>query len=354
MKKLEQTVKKYIDLVLKKIYCTQDYEDFFYLIKEFNGLEEIIKYNDLNIKIPKKAYSVIEHKSDYSWDFYSSFYDGFEDVYDSVREINRKMGYTFNKLNLDYDFSMMDLAYEIDVDDSIKLVKKFFDYFDKDIGKHFNNMLSSGNFFICNMVDGHVMDGFTLTLNSQRVNIIEVGFRDDILLSSNIIHETLHSFIESQMFDLKYDERKKKLWNDLDEVITYFSQLAFIKFLEEIDFDLESIEFLKSDNLVRWICFSNRINYYNEYTASDIIDKGFCDFLLDDSVTYGTTLAYHYYDKYLKDGNISDIFNMSLDSPFNDKISLLSDYGIDSSKLGDYEFNKQLLLKYGSGFTKKK
>lgn len=358
MKKLEQIVSKYINDVCRNIRNTSDDKELFYLYnRELSGLDEVIRFNDLNIYVPYE----LENYRKYGFDGYESFafvyYDGFKEIYNSVKEINKDLalvgGELFGERELVYDVKP---SLELSISDSMKIVQLFFEYYDNDVKKHFKKICDDDNLIVAPLFNGNTIDGFTLTLNSLKENFIEVNFRNDILLSSNIIHEVFHSYVESHMLDLSYDERKKRLWNNLDEVITYFSSLVFIQFLEEINFDNNSIQFLKSDSASRMIFFTGEFNKYFDLTYEDIIFGGFEDYLLSDSIAYGTLLAYHYYDKYLLDENKvkDDILNMSLDTANKDKMFLLNNYGLSSDDIGDLDIPKKILRKYGYNFTEKK
>ena len=219
-------------------------------------------------------------------------------------------------------------------EEAIDLALRFFEYYDKEIYRHFKTILADGyiNFVDKKDVadeDYAVISGITCTAYSQRGSFILVGGRKDITFVATIIHEVIHSYVDSLNYDMKCEEKLNEMINGLYEVITYFSASAFKLFLEEIYYDKNTIDFLESNTCN--IFLTSLRSFANLQTCD------FDEYVSISSGTYGNLLAFHYFDKYLTDEEKvkDDILNMTLAAKKYDKLYILDNYGLSLDELGD-------------------
>ncbi len=275
-----------------------------------------------------------------STDSEDKFVESFLKSYIEAIKVNNKVGdlgpYFYNKYGDGYYKEFRTL---MNIEDSIDLCHRFFEFYDKDLADYFNHILKHKNLAIGGCSWDDTTAGCTFSLVSQCEPFIIVNQFKSIYLPYVITHEVIHDYIENAFNDKTFEKTCIKESNRLDEVYSRFIELVFTLFLEEIHFNKNDIEALN-------LCFDNSLidmlNNYNFYLKNvDVeaivsIDELFSDYVSREAYSYGGVLAYHYFDDYLRNPERckDNITNFSLNTMNHDKLFLLNNYGLKEENLG--------------------
>lgn len=344
---LERKVQRYLYNISKEIKKARSDNRLFELYCELSRLKVVIETNDLNVKIPL----LVDYYYDYDYDFsdkvYSKMYKEFIMNENEMRLIDKKIGIVGNKLFEKYglrDYCGKDKP--ISFKEAIDLSLKFFDYYDLHMLKHLKMLIEKDLIHRCSLIEDGDTSGFTATLTSQRENLIIVHDKRSLTLPCTIIHETFHSYVESFLYDIKHEQRIRRYTNNLDEVITNFSEQMFIKFLEEINYNRQSIKFLKKINVDFLIYILNEFSEKQFLSPKETIDN-FMEYKNFEGCVYGSLLSYHFLNKYENSSNVKDdILNFSLDVKDYHKKQMLNSYGLSSEEITDSEKIDKILSKH--------
>lgn len=347
MTELEKKVQKYLYNIARSIKNTKSEKRLFELYSELSRLNMIIMTNKLKVKLPISVDYYFDHDYDFSEKINSSIYNKTIEKEKSMDLTDKKVGIVGNKLFEKFGLrEYFGKSKQVDFDEAMNLSLEFFDYYDKDILKHFKELIDKNLIHKASIIDDGITSGFTATIASQRESIIVIHDKESITLPSTIIHETFHSYVESFLYDIKYEERERRYINNLDEVITNFSELLFSQFLEEIKYDNDSIKYLQRSSADFLIYILSEFGQKDNFEFSDIL-KDFEMYREIEGCTYGSLLSYHFLNNYNKDFKTKDdILNFSLDVKDYDKKYMLDNYGLSLDTITDSKKIEKILSKH--------
>lgn len=288
-------------------------------------VESIFKYTDLLIDID---------------DIDDKYNDYFLHNYNECKEVNNKIGdlgvYFDNKYGEGY---YKKFKTSMNLDESVLMCRKFFDFYDKDLADYFKHIVDRGNVFVGGYSGDMNTSGCTFSLLSQNEPFILVNNYENIFLADVMIHEVIHSYIEHAFNDKSFEKMCTKLSNGLDEVYSRFGELVFCLYLEETRFNQSDIDTLglTYDNTLIEMLFT--YNYLLKKCNSDMILNNFDlynEYVQNEVYSYGGVLAYHYFDEYLKnpDKCKDNITKFSIETKDHDRKYMLNNYGLKEENLG--------------------
>ena len=344
---IEKNIQSLLYKISSEINVIKSPKRLFGLYEDACQLVVYARAMNLNIKIPPK---ILEYYN--NW-FYDILPDKFKNNYfnfiiNSIFE-NEKTDKILDTVaeNIFYNYNcetILGKSLIFTKEETINLALKFFEYYDKDMHKHAKKMLDNGHIHFTsknNVSDEEyaVITGITCTAYSQSDSFILVGGKKDITFVATIIHEIIHSYVDSLNYNMTFDQRMNEMTNCLYEVITYFSASAFRHYLQEIYYDKNTIDFLESNTCN---IFLMAMGSFLELSSSD-----FDEFECIASSAYGNLLAFHYFDKYLIDSEKTkdDILNMTLASKDYKKPYILDNYGLSLDELKETNILEKRLNK---------
>ncbi len=240
---------------------------------------------------------------------------------------NRKFYKQFAKLSdctLDY---YLDEEYKykekLSFRDAIDIVDGFFDYYDKDISKHFNDLLGNGllRVLLPDGDDPSTYNGFTYPIPGSN-SLVTAQDDGNIVTAGVIAHEAIHSYLTLFDGDLTYEEDINKSINDINEVYPRFIEIALMNYLYEVGFDKTDISsYMKNYNslLADYLFVFDDTIKAREHV---MFGEEFGVYVSSRKYSLGSVLAYHYYDKYLDDpyavkGDLLRLYHDSRDKDFS-------------------------------------
>ena len=339
MNKLESKIQKYIDEIAFRIDDNLSQKDEILLLSDIDNLMEIIWYKNLNISIPS---NVSDFKnSHYSFELDETIDKNFWNNFYSMAETNRRISNLKNILP-SKSFYSSNLNYpEITFKNAILMVKDFFEYYDEDISNHYSSLLKGDNIILFNS-DERTFSRANFHLSTQKNSLILINDSlNDISLASAIAHETIHSYSNSFLKGISYEQMCMININNLSEVYSLFIEFAFLKYLKDNN-DCDNFKCLKNKLSYNLCDFVFAFNYFLNNLQS------INNFNTSETYTYGIILAIHFFEKYQIDSEVTkdNILSMFIDSKDFDKHFLLNNYGIYESNLGDYKTLNKNLLNY--------
>ena len=340
MEKLEKDMQRYINDIDSKLKRTKSDKLTCLLMVDLHKIFEMRDFYKLNINIPN---SVMDKYDRYSY-FLSVYKDVYQDNYFYMYDENRKVADLYHHLNDYYGESYFDL-FKVKVSDSdiLSYTNDFFNYYDKDIASYFKYLVSNDKVHI-NMKYSDIQDadGYSVSIFNNRDGLVFVNGAATIEVASTLIHEVVHSYVESFDYDINYLEFCNQDVNNLHDVYPSFIELVFLKYLEEIKFDYSDIRSLATGNYATSIM---RLGYFDDLVNKEKADILFddaelmLDFIDNENYSYSFILSEYFFNKYLKDPDKckNDILEFMLDTKRYDKKELLGN--IDSL------VNKKKILK---------
>lgn len=244
-----------------------------------------------------------------------------------------RLSYTVEDYYLEEPYRYIE---KLSFDDSIDMVRGFFDHYDKDISRHLDDLLADNLIreFLPDTEDAMNYEGFTYPIPGGK-NLIIAQNNGDISTSGTLAHEVIHSFLFKGDTDLTYERDIRKSVNGLDETYPRFIELAFMKYLESVGFNRTDISsYIKNYNST----FSEFLFVFNDILAdkeSKIFSDNFDSFLNARDYSLPTALAYHYLDKYLDSPYIvkNDLLRLNQESKYRDLPYLLDNFGLQKKDL---------------------
>ena len=233
-----------------------------------------------------------------------------------------------------YDYFLEDsykFIEKLSFEDSIDLIRGFFEYYDKDISSHFNYLLDNNliHVYLPYGEDAENYDGFTYPIPGNG-NLIIAQDKGNIDTAVTIAHEVIHSFLALDDINITYDQDIRKSINDVDEVYPKLIELLFMRYLADIGFNKTDISsFMKNYNssLCEFISIFDDIIQDRE---NKILSDNFDLFCNAKTYSLGYVLAYHYLDKYMDSPYIvkDDLLRLNHETKFRDFPYLLDNCGL--------------------------
>ena len=338
MENLETRVQTYIDNLGSKLGNNISKRDEILLVSDIDNLMEIIWLKNLNVFIPSV---VSEFRNNYYIDEYDEIIDKmFWENFYSMRDTNKKISELSNVLPNKNTIPIENYFPKLTDDKAIKMAHDFFEYYDDDVAEHFYNIIRNGNIILFNNVEKR-FSGANFHLFTQKSGLILIDDSlNDITLTSTIIHETIHSYLDSFLNGISYEQMNRININGLTEVYSYFIECAFLKYLED-NKDYENLEQLRKKLSYNLCDFVNTFSYFFNNFEDNTNLNGYG---ISETYVYGIIMAIHYFEKYLLDSELTkdNILSMFLDSKDFDKHFLLNNYGLYEVNLG----NPKILYKH--------
>lgn len=334
---LENRVQYMLYKISSEISKTKSEKRLYTLYDDAAQLYTLADSMELNITLPPKISDFIDNGIEeiLSDSFRRLYIKGAdksicatEDVDDMICTLGPML---YDKYNTDYIYGK---SHIFKVDEAFKLAESFFAFYDKDMHKHFKKMVDGGFAYVTSSPEAcHSEYVETLAITStaycQNSSFVLIGGKRNINFVVSIIHEIIHSYIDSYNYGMTCEERLREEFNGLYEVITYFSAHAFKNYLEEINFDKKTITFLESS-----IC-NILVESFIGFCYAD--DTEFSNYINMLSFAYGNLLSFHYFEKYLEDSSKvqDDILSLTLDAKEYDRKYLLNNYGLKVDEILD-------------------
>lgn len=335
MEKLEQTIQKDIHMIIDELKKCKSPKNYYDLTEKLYYLEQLVQTIDLNIDFPQEFDYELSKKD---VDSVTKAYD--IDVIQRINEYlsyNKKFTKMYNIINERYvnleDVTLKYIPFNV----SIEYANRFLSEFDPEIYKHFMELISSPRFILSST--NMEYDGYVL-MNNYLVDSYTIICVSNILSDFiSIIHETMHSYNFSLIKNASFNEHNLINYNSLIEVPAYFIELVGMDFLERNQIFTDEVKKL------RMLYDSELIEFLFKF--KQLIDEGSADideFLRCERYAYGTVLAYHFYNNYLKDKEetIKNLKQFMVDYKNYEKGYMLNNYGLNPNDI----INSQKITKH--------
>ena len=336
MNELKKDFELYIDTLIKEFKKRKSNKLYYELIDTYNIISEIINITNLDIEFPKELEYELNKKDviGYNVKSYMEFIENVEYLYD----FNLAFSKLYKSINGYSNKPLIEYKQRIELSDSVELAHEFFKSYDECIYNYFDDkLLNNKTFVITNKLNSPTLFGSTFNCNYI---IPPYSFiRPSLTVKDymTIVHETIHNYLFNRLryIDKKY--KKQMFINNLDEVYPKFIELVAMKFLIDNNILVDDInQYFKQNNYSSTVFlkgFNNNLIHYdlNNYQSNE-------------AYSYGAVLAYHFYDNYLIDEELTkrNILNFLLEEQYYDKLYLLDNYGLDISSI----INPKILNKY--------
>ena len=153
-----------------------------------------------------------------------------------------------------------------------------------------------------------------------------------------LAHEIIHLYIANYYKDISNNERKNINFNNLKEVYSHFIELLMLDYLENNKLKTNDIELFRDEynaDIVENLTAINTMLEPNDLDFTSIDEVLIYDDLA--SYSYGKLFAYHFYDNYLKDRELTkdNILKFRIESKNHDFKYMINHYGLEEDKLLD-------------------
>lgn len=338
MTEFEEKIKDYLRVANKRFQNTKSRKLAAIYFDDIDILLSIVQNNELDIDVDSIfKYTDFNLKLDAFDDKYNQY---FLHNYENCKKVNNRVGelgvYLDNIYGEGYN---KNFKTPMNMNESVLLCQKFFDFYDKDVSDYFKHIVEKGNLYIGGYSGDMNTSGCTFSLLSQDDPFILINHYESVFLADVMVHEVIHSYIEHAFNDKSFEKICTKLSNGLDEVYSRFIELVFCLYLEETHFNQNDIDSLglTFDNTLIEVLY--KYNYLLKKCDSNTLLTNFelCnEFIEDEMYSYGGVLAYHYFDEYLRNPERckDNITNFSLDTKNHDREYMLNNYGLKEDNLG--------------------
>ena len=318
MQELEINIQKHLNTLLHEFKKCKSKKKYIELLNIYNVIQDIIANTNLDVKHSKEFDYELKK---YSIEKYDRLYElKFLDNFDMMYEYNLEFSNIYKYLNIG-TINNIEYQAEVDISDTIKMVRDFLKHYNKDIYNYFNKqVLDKGLLVISDKID----DGRTYLSNyilpPYSLMNPQLSIKDYIV----IIHETIHSYIRNRLRYINFEQLNTMLVNNLEEVFPIYTELCAIKYAKENNM-------LPELDLYEKAMYSSLYTYLEKYYYN-LVNTEIVDYVKNERYAYGYLLAYQYYNK--EDVNAQDkVLRLSLDCPFHDKKYMLNNYGINQFEL---------------------
>lgn len=330
IKQFDELIGNYIQSINKLMKHRTSNKVLFRLKSEFTSLVMAMSMSGVLVDIPDRFLANLERCNDEVIE--RKIRDLFVETYDTNFDYNMEIANINDELTAIFgDGYVLDYHKPVSMSETIKFASDFFDYYDKDIKKFYDKKIDDNKLFLVDAVD-FPYDGITFPMPSQYDSFILSGYDGTMNSCLTLIHEFIHSYVEEHKNE-NFDETLKGFVNNLGETYPRFIEYVFMHYLHEINFFDKEIRALEVNNDV------TLMGFLDEYKTQLIFLDGleiykdddlFTSFMDTEKYTYGHIVAYHYFQKYLKDPNrVKDnIYEFSLDDGKYDRSYLLNNYGL--------------------------
>ena len=332
MTDLEKHIKTIVQNINIKLQHTKNEKELLLLAYDVKYVLDIILDSYPTIDIPDSFWSILENNFLLpDEDFYNNFI--------SMRHTNLNICSLLDYLPPSIE-SNSSSEPNYSFDEAIKITQDFFDMYDKDISNYFHSLVQN-DCIIQSTLDCY---GTTISIFSENISFIFIDKNiGDIILLITLAHETIHSYINSLMYQIDYDERTKLYLNTLNEVYSYFIEFVFASFLHDT-YKIDTSQINNNHHNILISCLTDFKELFDELCNLEDDEYNIERYLQAEADVYGIILAHHYYNYYLANPELAkeDLINLMIDSKRYDKHFLLNNYGLNESDLYDH---KALLLR---------
>ena len=334
MNKLKETLQKDLNYISQRI--ENGYNNDNIIAQNIDFLLSIA--DDQHIRL-KENNTINNYIDNYEEDEECASKD-FIDNYHEYKEFNVALTKIGEKLSEEYGFKLTDpkLKGKLSMEESIKIVGRFFKTYDKDLYDYFENFIINGKFFIVKKVfENYGLSSISDELLEPYLFIQETKTLRDINV---LAHETIHIYLSEKQKYMTEKEYSNIYINGTNEIYSHYIEYILLDFLESNNYNKKDIINYKKS--LYYDLISHLSNFYIMLEPTDI------DFTNYDEVSmytemreysYGLYFLYHFYEQYILDANMAkyNITNFMLDSSKKDFNYLINNYGLDEEKLKDYK-----------------
>ena len=321
MEEFEDIIQKHVNTLLNEFKKCKSKKKYIELLSIFYIIDEIIN----NIEL------FIDYKNDFQYELTKFNIEKYDKAYESMFLNNYNLMFDYNvKLSNLYSnlsknkLNVIEYKDYIEMNDTIKMVQLFFENYDMDLLKYFNNqILGNGLLILTDKVEG----GQTYLSNYIFPPYSFVNPRLCAKDYITIIHETAHNYIRNRLRYINYNQLNQMLVNNLEEVYPIFLELCAIKFAN-------SNSLLRDLGKYEQAMISSMCTYLEKYNKN-LLNNEIINYVVNESYAYGFIMAYHYYDLYNinPEETKNKVLKLSLDLPYYNKEYLLNNYGINQIDL---------------------
>jgi len=341
MTEIEKKVQKCLYDIESKFKTTRSEKSKLMLLQDADALYDLIDEQFLNVEIPRTLKDLKEYT--YSDKLFNKEVESFKTNFDEMFETNISLAENYIDLERKYGkivYSKYDT--KISFEEALSEARRFFDYFDKEILKHFDYLVSNGIFQKFEFDMG--VNGVTYPINFNGKSFITIQDEESVATIATIIHETVHSYLTKFINNLSYEEDLKYNVNNLSEVYTEFIEIIFLDYLEKSKYTRRDIDYVGT---AINSCFIEQLKEFHDLLEqseeTEIFDFKYENFPYNDNYyicerySYGKVLARHYFYEYFKNPSKTkdNITNLTIDSKTYNKSYLLNNYGLKEDNLSN-------------------
>ena len=345
MGELEQRIRLELVNICNKINkCTSPKLTMCYLTG-YEYLRDFSQENGLDIDIPP-IYKDVEHiyenpKLEKAED--TRFYQN----YNAMLSINENIANMGKNLFDRYgQMSFGQFTTKISFNDALEMANGFFMDYDLDIANFFNSLLKN-HYIQFPKADNTRAYGITYIVNCLQKAYISVYPSDNIEFVATIVHEVIHAYVDSFIYNQSYEEISNCNINCLHEIYSEFIEIMLLDYLEKIKFNAKDTRLYGGTLNSFMIADAMDLgDFINNYFPEDLAMNGglYYQFQEIQCYVYGKIIARLYYDMYHQSPNYvkEQILKIMIDSYKYDKPYLLNNYGFKQKDL----YDEQKLIRY--------
>ncbi len=341
MKKLQNQIE--YDINKLNYYFNNNNQTFFEDYRETAEiLIDIASDNGIYINYPKRLNEELKNEDTNLRNIQKEM---FENNFNNMKSFNNSISKLYNKINIENNYYYNKYQVKMLQKDTIKIVSKFYQNFDKDISDYFEDLITSNKVFFTK----HILDyltGLTIEAIEDIKAYIFVTKKYTIVDAITLAHETIHAYLSEQLKNMTINEKNQYITNNIYEVYPFFIELVFLNYLQKNNFNIKDIN--------KYITIYNYILSDNLYSLNTIINNK--DFDLNNEIdvesfnenqgySYGGLFAYHFYNQYHndKDEAKDNIYNFMTDAKDYDLNHLINNYGLNEKELSKCKILKKTI-----------
>lgn len=236
------------------------------------------------------------------------------------------------------------------IDKNINMLFEFLNEYNKDMYNLLKKIIDAGKLVvnrnsdiyknisnIYKLSDNIEVQAFTIY--TTKIDIPYICINDDFLITSSIFlaHELGHCY--ENMLTRFYSKKTNMKINHFNEVYSHYTEFIYMDFLIKNRICPKDVKNVKEGLNFELVCELMELNDY----LSNFRTKDYFEVLSNLEYAFGITLAYHFYDQYLKDPEKAD-YNIKQFMQFNNYFDNLE--VLEKLNLKDEIIDSKILKKY--------
>ena len=318
---LEKRLEENIHLLVTELKTTNSAKRARESIIYIQKYAELTEENDLTVYCPLETEYELKKIPEKKFRKTDLVYDN--DYYNNNLKLAKRFNHRFCNISkyLASRYKLVNnknMYHKVSLETSISLAENFLKEYDDDIYNYFMK-IKDNDIYLCKMDDS----GRTLASNHLIKSYILFEPSCTIGDSFTLVHETIHSYLDSKMPPMNDTEKNTYYSNNFLEVYSIFSELVFYDYLKKIKYNNDDIDkYYKI--IVSILCDS-----LDEYKNSNYLDPN------SQRLGYGYVIAYHFYDQYCKDKEKAkeNIYNFMMNFKSKKIDYMLNNYGLNEIDL---------------------